>query len=327
MLASSGAVTADSPSSPTLVITGPLGGQLIGTSGGSLGTTAPRSIVAIKSDGSSTTLEQSVPGSSSLNTTSIVGRDDGGAWAWSVDTNTPACGSTANATADIYTDDGTGARKLAQVSLGGGVTTISLVTFTLAGIVASGTNACGGFGSSTLSMSPSVMVDPASGATVDLASRMGAGCEFKDLADDGTVICVVGGVNPNKPYNPSDPLTGPTLRVVSPSGQQTDRPISSLLSTQCVALNSGNELISADAAVMAVSAGCMSSNSSLPFIILHLLTGEVTVPQGNQPVLAPVLWTPDDVLIAADYVHHTTSRVTEMGTVTEINSTYAAQTA
>jgi len=318
-------VTADLPpgqiiqGNATLAVYGPLGGQLIGTDGGTSGTNAPQSIVAVHSDGSVTTLEQSVPGN-----ISVVGRDDGGAWAWSVPTNIPACGSTIAATADVYTDDGSGARRLAQVSLGGGVTTISLAKFSLAGIVATGTNSCGVMGSSTLSGSPAAMIDPANGATVDLASRMGADCDFKDLADDGTAVCVIGGVNPNKPYNPSDPLIGPTLRVVSSSGRQTDRAISSLLATQCLALAPGNEFISADASLVAISTYCASTggNAVLPAVILHLSSGQVTVPQSGGILLNPLLWTPDDVLIASA---SGTFHVTGDGLVTQINATYRAQ--
>ena len=91
---------------------------MIGTDGQPVaGPGGPVSIVAISPDGTLTTLEKNVAGSPS-----VIGRNDGQAWAWAVQTNSPACGSSTRAAFDVYTDDGNGARKVVSASFGAGIT-------------------------------------------------------------------------------------------------------------------------------------------------------------------------------------------------------------
>src|ERR1700681_3055298 len=176
LMLASGNTTVRMPSGPviggdaTLAISGPFGARMIGTDGRQIvGPSGPVSIVAVSSDGTLTTLEKNVAGSPS-----VVGRDDGQAWAWAVQTNSPACGSSTRAAFDVYTDDGNGARKIGSASFGAGVTQVSLVAWTAAGIVAQADNACGGPADpSTLAISPAILMNPATGAATDLAGRIG----------------------------------------------------------------------------------------------------------------------------------------------------------
>jgi hypothetical protein len=301
LMLASGQTTGPIPSEPviggdgTLTISGPLGGRLIGTDG--------HSIVALSSDGTLTTLEKNVAGSPS-----VVGRDDGQAWAWAVQTNSPACGSKTRAAFDVYTDDGNGARKIASASFGAGVTQVSLAAWTSAGIVASGDNGCGLFSASTLAVSPAILIDPATGAAIGLASRIGTDCSFQDIADDGTIACYVGG-------------SAPGIRVITPDGMQTRYTVPGLTSQQCI---NGGVALSADASVAAVSITCHMKTSTQLFL-LDLASGHVVTVTGAAD-LAPTLWTPDDILIATEFGVHRTYSVTPAGLATLINAKYAAQT-
>jgi hypothetical protein len=225
-----------------------------------------------------------------------------------VQTNSPACGSSTRAAFDIYTDDGSGARRIGSASFGAGVTQVSLVVWTAAGIVALGDNGCGGPGDpSTLAISPAILIEPTTGAATGLASRIGTDCSFEDIADDGTIVCTVVG-------------SAPALRVIAPDGTQTNYSISGLTSRQCV---DGGVQVSADARFAAVSISCPTP-SSTRLVLLDLASGHlVTVTGAN---LAPTLWTPDDVLVASAFGHHETYSVATSGMATLINSMYAAQT-
>jgi len=313
LMLASGQTTVPMPSGPvvggnaTLAISGPFGARMIGTDGQPVaGPHGPVSIVAVSSDGTMTTLEKNVAGSPS-----VIGRDDGQAWAWAVQTNSPACGSSTSATFDIYTDDGNGARKIGSASFGVGVTQVSLVAWTAAGIVARGDNDCGGLGNpSTLAISPAMLIDPAAGAATDLASRIGTDCSFEDIADDGTIVCSVDG-------------SAPALRVITPDGTQTNRSISGLASRQCI---NGSVQLSADASFAAVSISCPTAPSDIRLVLLDLADGQVVPVTGASGLVAPTLWTPDDILIATDFGGHKTYSVATSGMATLINSTYAAQT-
>jgi hypothetical protein len=277
---------------------------MIGTDGQQLaGPGGPVSIVALSSDGTLTTLERSVAGSPS-----VIGRDDGQAWAWAVQTDSPACGSSTRATFDIYTDDGNGATKVGSASFGAGVNLVSLVAWTAAGIVASGDNTCGGPADpSTLAISPAILINPATGAATGLASRIGTDCNFQDIADDGTIACSVGG-------------SAPGIRVITRDEKQTKYSIPGLTSQRCI---NGGVALSADAGFAAVSILCHTATTHL--FLLDLASGRVvTVTGGN--ALAPTLWTPDDTLIATEFGADKTYSVTPRGLATLINSTYAAQT-
>jgi hypothetical protein len=304
LMLASGQSTGPMPSGPivngdaTLAISGPFGARMIGTAG--------NSIVAVSSDGTLTTLEQNVTGSPS-----VIGRDDGQAWAWAVQTNTPACGSSTGATFNVFTDDGTGARKIVSASFGAGITQVSLVAWTAAGLVASGDNDCGNLGSSSLAISPAMLINPATGAAPSLASRMGTDCNFDDIADNGTIACT--GVG-----------SAPALRVIAPNGTQTNYTISTLTATnstlpRCVDVAA----LSADADFAAVGLGCTGSRSDI--VIVDLASGHVAVAAGVDG-LTPTLWTPDDLLVATVFGIDKTYSVTPWGLVTLINAKYAAQT-
>ncbi len=311
LMLASGQTTGPMPSGPviggdgTLTISGPLGGRMIGTDDHQIaGPSGPVSIVAVSPDGTLTTLEKSVAGSPS-----VVGRDDGRAWAWAVQTNSPACGSSTGAAFDIYTDDGNGARKIGSASFGAGVTQVSLVAWTAAGIVASGRNDCGSFSASTLAISPAILINPATGVATGLASRIGTDCNFQDIADDGTIACSVGG-------------SAPGIRVIAPNGKQTNYSIPGLTAQQCI---NGGVALSADASFAAVSLSCPPTATGTQLVLLDLTSGHVvTTPAADD--LAPTLWTPDDMLIATDFGRGKTYSVTPWGLVTLINATYAAQT-
>ena len=310
LMLASGNTTVRMPSGPviggnaTLAISGPFGARMIGTDGRQIaGPSGPVSIVAVSSDGTLTTLEKNVAGSPS-----VVGRDDGQAWAWAVQTNSPACAST-RAVFDIYTDDGNGARKIGSASFGAGVTQVSLVAWTAAGIVASGVNSCGAPGApSTLAISPAILIDPATGAATGLASRIGTDCSFEDIADDGTIVCTVGG-------------SAPALRFIAPDGTRTNYSIPGLTSRHCI---NGGVPLSADAGFAAVSILCPTS-SGARLVLLDLASGHVVTVTGASN-LAPTLWTPDDVLVASGFGDHKTFSVATSGMATLINSKYAAQT-
>jgi hypothetical protein len=315
LMLASGQTTAPMPSGPivggdpTLAISGPLGGRMIGTDGQQIGGPGgPVSIVAISSDGTVTSLEKSVAGSPS-----VIGRDDGQAWAWAVQTTSPACGSSTRAAFDVYTDDGSGARKIGSASFGAGVTHVSLVAWTAAGIVASGDNECGGPGHpSTLVISPAILIDPATGAATGLASRIGTDCNFGDIADNGTIVCT--GVG-----------SAPALRVIAADGTTTNYSISSLTAQDsslphCV----DGVLLSADADFAAIALSCPSTGRE-DLVILDLASGHVVVVTGVDS-LTPTLWTPDDVLIASVFGIDKTYSVTASGLVTLISAKYAAQT-
>src|ERR1019366_1625499 len=262
------------------------------------------SIVAVSADGTLTTLEENVAGAPS-----VIGREDGQAWAWAVQTNTPACGSSTRATLDIYIDEGSGAKKLASVSFGAGVTQASLAAWTAAGIVASGDNECGDFGASTLATSRAILINPATGVATGLAGRIGTDCSFQDIADDGTIACSVGG-------------SAPGIRVVTPDGKQTKYSIPGLTSLQCM---NGGVNLSADARFAAVSVTCPPATAgTTQLVLLNLVSGHVLVVPGNDD-LAPTLWTPDDLLIATDYGGERTFSVTPGGLATLISAKYAAQ--
>jgi hypothetical protein len=305
LMLANGQSTGTLPSGPivngdgTLAITGPFGARLIGTAG--------TSIVAVSSDGTITTLEHNVTG-----TPSVIGRDDGQAWAWAVQTNSPACGSSNGAAFDVYTDDGSGARKIGSASFGAGVNQASLIAFTAAGIVASGTNDCGAFGASTLAISPSILINATTGAAIGLASRMGTGCNFGDIADDGTLVCT--GVG-----------SAPALRVIAPNGTQTDYSMATLTAANSKLPHcSDGVAISADADFAAVGLGC-SGTATEGIVILTLASDHVADATGVDG-LTPTLWTPDDLLIATAFGIDETYSVTPGGVVTLINAKYAAQT-
>ncbi len=304
LMLASGQTTGPLPSAPviagggTLTISGPLGGRLIGTVG--------HSIIALSSDGTFTTLEKNVAGS-----LSVVGRDDGQAWAWAVQTNLPACGSKTRATFDVYTDDGSGARRSASASFGAGVTQVTLVAWTSAGIVARGDNGCGSFSTSTLAIAPAILIDPATGAATGLAPRIGTDCTFQDIADDGAIACYVGG-------------SAPGIRVITPSGTQTEYSVPGLTSARCINGGDSGVALSADASVAAVSITCHMKTSTQLFL-LDLATGHVVTVTGGTD-LAPTLWTPDDILIATEFGAGKTYSVTPAGHATLINAKYAAQT-
>jgi hypothetical protein len=314
LMLASGQTTGQMPSGPiiggdaTLAISGPFGGRMIGTDGQQGGSSGPVSIVAVSSDGTVTTLEKNIAGSPS-----VVERDDGQAWAWAVQTNSPACGSSSPASFDVYTDDGNGATKIGSASFDAGVTRVRLTSWTSAGIVAHGDNACGGPADpSTLSISPAILIDPATGSATDLASRIGTDCSFEDIADDRTIVCSVDG-------------SAPAVRVIAPDGKQTNYSISSLTSQQsslphCIA----GVLLTADANLAAISLSCPDA-SNIGLVLLEPASGHVVVVTGDS-FLAPTLWTPDDVLIASDFGDHKTCSVASSGMATLINSTYAAQT-
>jgi hypothetical protein len=226
-----------------------------------------------------------------------------------VQTNSPACGSSTRAAFDIYTDDGNGAKKIGSASFGAGVTQVSLVAWTAAGIVAQGDNTCGGPGDpSTLAISPAILIDPATGAATGLASRIGTDCNFEDIADDGTIVCSLAG-------------SAPALRVIAPDGKQTNYSISGLTSRQCI---NGRVQLSADASFAAVSISCPTA-SGTRLVLLDLASGHVVTVTGASG-LAPTLWTPGDILIASDFGYHKTYAVATSGVATLINSKWAAQT-
>jgi hypothetical protein len=312
LMLASGQTTVPIPSGPivggdaTLAIAGPFGARMIGTDGQQGGSTAsgPVSIVAVSSDGTLTTLETSIDGSPS-----VVGRDDGQAWAWAVQTNSPACGSSTRAAFDVYTDDGSGATKIGSASFGAGVTQVSLAAWTSAGIVAQGDNTCGGPGNpSTLAISPAILIDPSTGGATDLASRIGTDCNFEDIADDGTILCAVGG-------------PAPGIRVIAPDGTQTNYSIPGMTSPKCL---NGAALLSSDAGFAAVSLTCPTA-SGVRLVLLDLPSGHVVTVTGASS-LAATLWTPDDVLIASEFGVDKTYSVATSGMATLINATYAAQT-
>jgi hypothetical protein len=309
MLAS-GQTTVRIPSGPiiggygTLSIAGPFGGRMIGTDGQQIGSSAPVSIVAVSSDGSLTTLEKNVAGSPS-----VVGRDDGQAWAWAVQTNSPACGSSTRAAFDVYTDDGSGARKIGSASFGAGVTQVSLVAWTAAGIVAQGDNACGGPANpSTLAISPAILMNPATGAATGLAGRIGTDCNFEDIVDNGTIVCSLDG-------------SSPAIRVIAPDGTQTNYSVPGLTSRRCL---NGGVALSPDAGFAALSILCPTS-SGTRLVLLDLASGHVVTVTGASN-LSPTLWTPDGTLIATELGAHKTYSVATSGRATLINGTYAAQT-
>ena len=282
LMLANGQTTVPMPSGPivggdaTLAIAGPFGARMIGTDGQQGGSSAsgPVSIVAVSSDGTLTTLEKGITG-----TPSVVGRDDGQAWAWAVQTNSPACGSSTRAAFDVYTDDGGGATKIGSASFGAGVTHVSLAAWTSAGIVASGDNTCGGPSDpSTLAISPAILIDPATGAATDLASRIGTDCNFEDIADDGTIACAVGG-------------SAPAIRVIAPDGTQANDTIPGMTSPRCL---NGAALLSADAEFAAVSLTCPAA-SGVRLVLLDLPSGHVVTVTGAIS-LAATLWTPDDDL-------------------------------
>lgn len=314
LMLASGQTTVPMPSGPivggypTLAIAGPFGARMIGTDGQQIaGPGGPVSIVAISSDGTLTTLEKNVAGSPS-----VIGRDDGQAWAWAVRTNSPACGSSTRATLDIYTDDGSGAKKTASVSFGAGVTEARLAAWTAAGIVVSGDNECGPFGASTLATSRAILINPATGAATGLAGRIGTDCSFQGIADDGTIACSVGG-------------SAPGIRVIAPDGTQTNYSISSLTApNSSLPRCADGVLLSADANFAAIALSCPDTQRE-DVVILDLASGHVAVAAGVDG-LTPTLWTPDDVLVATVYGTEKTYSVTALGLVTLINPTYAAQT-
>jgi hypothetical protein len=313
LMLASGQTTAPMPSGPviggdaTLAISGPFGGRLIGTDGQqAAGPGGPVSIVAVSSDGTVTPLEKNVAGSPS-----VVGRDDGQAWAWAVQTNSPACGSSTRAAFDIYTDDGNGARKIGSASFGAGVTQVSLAAWTAAGIVAQGDNGCGGPADpSTLAISPAILINPATGAATGLAARIGTDCNFEDIVDDGTIACSLDG-------------SAPAIRVIAPNGTQTNYKVSGLTSRRCI---NGGVQLSPDAGFAAVSILCPGTATGTRLVLLDLASGHVVAVTGASS-LAPTLWTPDDVLIATEFGIDKTYSVATSGMATLINATYAAQTA
>lgn len=309
LMLANGTVTGPIPSGPildgngTLAIDGQLGARMIGTDGQQVGSDGPVSIVAISADGALTTLETNVAGAPS-----VIGRDDGQAWAWAVQTNSPECGSSTRATLDVYIDEGSGAKRIATVSFGAGVTEASLAAWTAAGIVVAGDNECGVFAASTLTTSPAILINPATGAAIGLARRIGTDCSFQDIADNGTIVCLVGGAAPG-------------IRVIAPDDNQTNYSIPGLTSLQC--LNGGVNL-SADAKFAALSVTCPpAASGTTQLVLLDLANGHVLVVPGNDN-LAPTLWMPDDHLVATDYSGERTFSVTPSGLATLISAKYAA---
>ena len=286
----------------TLAIDGTFGARMIGTDGQQIGSNV--SIVAISADGTLTTLEENVAGAPS-----VIGREDGQAWAWAVQTNAPDCGSSTRATLDIYIDEGSGAKKIATVSFGAGVTEASLAAWTAAGIVVSGDNQCGDLGASTLATSRAILINPATGAATGLAGRIGTDCSFQDIADDGTIACSVGGASPG-------------IRFVAPDGKQTKYSIAGMTSPSCL---NGGVALSADARYAAVSISCPATATGTQLELLDLVSGHVLVVPGNDE-LAPTLWTSGDLLIATDYFGERTFSVTPSGVATLISAKYAVQT-
>ncbi len=311
LMLASGKTTVSMPSGPiiggdaTLAISGPLGSRMIGTDGQQIvGPGGPVSIVAVSSDGTLTTLEKNVAGSPS-----VIGRDDGQAWAWTVQTNSPACGSSTRAAFDIYTDDGNGARKIGSASFGAGVTQVSLVAWTAAGIVAQGDNACGGPADpSTLAISPAILIDPATGEAIGLAGRIGTDCSFEDIVDDGTIACSLDG--------------SPAIRVIAPDGTRTNYSVPGLTSRRCL---NGGVALSPDAGFAAVSIQCPTASSAIRLVLLDVASGRVVTVTGGSD-LAPTLWTPDGTLIASDFGRDKTYAVATSGMAALINARYAAQT-
>jgi hypothetical protein len=309
LMMASGHTTVRIPSGPviggngTLSISGPFGGRIIGTDGQQIGSSGPVSIVAVSSDGTLTTLEKNVAGSPS-----VVGRDDGQAWAWAVQTNSPACGSSTRAAFDVYTDNGSGAKKIGSASFGAGVTQVSLVAWTAAGIVAQGDNACGGPADpSTLAISPAILIDAATGAATGLAGRIGTDCNFEDIVDNGTIACSLG--------------SSPAIRVIAPDGTQTNYSVPGLTSRRCL---NGGVALSPDAGIAAVSILCPTSPGTR-LVLLDVASGHVVTVTGGSS-LTPTLWTPDGTLIATELGAHKTYSVATSGVATLINATYAAQT-
>ena len=306
-----GTVTALMPSGPTfegsgtLAIDGPLGGRMIGTDGQQIGSDDSESIVAMSADGALTTLEANIVGAPS-----VIGRDDGQAWAWAVQTNSPACGSSVGAAADVYIDEGAGAHMLARVSFGADVTQAGLAAWTASGIVVSGDNECGDFGASTLATSRAILINPTTGAATGLAARIGTDCSFQDVADNGTIACLVRGGTPE-------------IRVLTPDDQQTNYRIPGLTSLQCM---NGGVNLSADARFAAISVTCPPAVSgTTQLVLLDLASGHVVVVPGNDD-LAPTLWTSNDLLIATDYGGERTFSVAPSGLATLISPKYGAQT-
>jgi len=193
-----------------------LGARMIGTDGQQSGSDGPVSIVAISADGALATLESNIVGSPS-----VIGRDDGQAWAWAEQTNSPNCGSSVGAALDVYIDEGSGAHMLARVSFGADVTEASLAAWTAAGIVVSGDNECGALGASTLATSPAILINPATGAATGLAGRIGTDCSFQDIADDGTIACSLGGASPG-------------IRFIAPDRMQTEYSIPGMTSPRAL---------------------------------------------------------------------------------------------
>jgi hypothetical protein len=186
------------------------------------------------------------------------------------------------------------------------------MAYTAAGIVASGDNDCGAYGSSSLAISPAILINPTTGAATGLASRMGTDCNFADIADDGTIVC--SGVG-----------STPALRVIAPNGTQTNYSISTLTATnsklpRCV----DGVALSADADFAAVGLGCPNATAE-DIVILDLASGHVTAAAGVDG-LTPTLWTPDDLLVATAFGVDKTYSATTSGLVTLINAKYAAQT-
>ena len=310
LMLASGQTTVRIPSGPiiggygTLSISGPFGSRMIGTDGQQIGSSGPVSIVAVSSDGSLATLEKNVAGSPS-----VVGRDDGQAWAWAVQTNSPACGSSTRAAFDVYTDDGSGARKIGSASFGAGVTQVSLVAWTTAGIVAQGDNACGGPADpSTLAISPAILMNPATGAATGLAGRIGTDCNFEDIVDNGTIVCSLDG-------------SSAAIRVIAPDGTQTNYSVPGLTSRRCL---NGGVALSPDAGFAALSILCPTS-SGARLVLLDLASGHVVTVTGASN-LSPTLWTPAGILIATELGAHKTYSVATSGVATLINARYAAQT-
>lgn len=311
LMLANGTITAPMPSGPifegdgTLAIDGPLGARMIGTDGPQIGSDDPESIVAISADGALTTLEANIVGAPS-----VIGRDDGQAWAWAVQTNSPACGSSVGAAVDVYIDEGNGAHMLARVSFGADVTQAGLAAWTAAGIVVSGDNECGDFGASTLATSRAILINPTTGAATGLAARIGTDCSFQDIADNGTIACLVGGA-------------APEVRVITPDGQQTNYRIPGLTSLKCM---NGGVNASADARFAAISVTCPPAVSgTTQLVLLDLASGHVVVVPGNDD-LAPTLWASNDLLIATDYGGERTFSVAPSGLATLISAKYGAQT-
>ena len=245
-----------------------------------IGSGGPVSIVAVSSDGTLTTLEKSVAGSPS-----VVGRDDGQAWAWAVQTNSPACGSSTRATFDIYTDDGNGARKIGSASFGAGVTQVGLVAWTAAGIVASGDNMCGGGG------------DP-----LDLGDLTGHPHQSSDGRGHWSRRSHRNGLQfPGHRRRRDDRLfrwwfgtrdSGRHARRQADQIQHSGADVTAVYEWRGGAFSrcqfrSGFRLVPPTASV-------------LQLVLLDLASGHVVVVTGASD-LAPTLWTPDDLLIATDF--------------------------